>query len=216
MIVIIDNMNILNRIWHRSITILCHRLYPNIHETAVVDHRACIYSKKNLYMEQNTNLDAGALIMNTRAKFIVKKWSGAAVGLTVITGNHLSVPGMNLKQVTNSVKDKMDNNHMLDKDVIVEEDVWIASNVTLLSGVFIGRGAIVGSGSVVRSKVPPYAIVIGNPARIVGFRFTPDEVIEHEKVLYSENERLPIELLEKNYEKYCIKRIKQIKEYIRL
>lgn len=87
-----------------------------------------------------------------------------------------------------------------------------------MSGVTIGRGSEVGSGSgsVVRSSVPPYSVVIGNPAKVVGFRFTPNEIIEHEKVLYENDERLPQDVLEKNYEKYFLKRIKDIKQFIKL
>ena len=85
--------------------------------------------------------------------------------------------------------------------------------MTLLSGVHLNRGATVGAGSVVRTSIPPYAIVAGNPAKIVGFRFTPEEIIEHEKVLYPEEERLPLELLEKNYKKYFLDHIKEIKAY---
>ena len=55
--------------------------------------------------------------------------------------------------------------------------------------------------------------MIGNPAKVVGFKFTPEEVIEHEKALYSEEERLPLELLEKNYKKYFLDHIKEIKAY---
>ncbi|KAA6303732.1 MAG: Streptogramin A acetyltransferase [Candidatus Ordinivivax streblomastigis] len=77
----------------------------------------------------------------------------------------------------------------------------------------VGRGAIVGAGAVCRKSVPPYAVVIGNPARIIKFKFTPDEVIEHEKVLYPEEERLPLDLLKENYDKYFVKRIDEIKNY---
>ena len=88
------------------------------------------------------------------------------------------------------------------QDITVAEDVWMATNVTLLMGAHIGRGAVIGAGSVIRSKVPPYAIVMGNPAMIVGFKFNPEQVIEHEKALYPPEERLPLDLLEKNYKKY--------------
>jgi acetyltransferase-like isoleucine patch superfamily enzyme len=55
--------------------------------------------------------------------------------------------------------------------VIIENDVWIASNVTLRPGVRIGNGAIVAGSSVVVKDVPPYAIVGGNPAQIIRYRF---------------------------------------------
>ena len=181
-----------------------------------VDDSVIVSAPRNLYMYEHTNIDAGAVIMNTRAKFIMKKYSGAAIGLTVITGAHMSIIGKWFKQVSDNDKDVLDTNHEYDKDVIVEEDVWIASNVTIFHGVTIGRGAIIGGGSVIRTNIPPYAILTGNPAKIVGFKFAPHEVIEHEKRLYSECDRLPLEILEKNYTKYFINRINEIKTHTRL
>jgi len=70
--------------------------------------------------------------------------------------------------------------------------------------VIIGCGAVIGSGSVIRNSIPPYAIVIGNPAKVIGFRFSPQEVTEHEKLIYPENERLSLNLLKINYQKYFI------------
>ena len=63
----------------------------------------------------------------------------------------------------------------------VENDVWIASNATIMSGVTIGNGAVVAANSVVTKSVPPYAVVAGNPARIVKYRFEKpviDKLIE--------------------------------------
>ena len=207
-------MNILTRIWHRGLTILCHCLYRNVSPKAIIDHRVIVYNKNNLYMDEDSNIDAGGVIMNTRANFIMKKWSGAAIGLLAVTGNHMQLVGKSLKQSTDADKDELDINHELDKDIVVEEEVWIGSNVTLLAGVTLGRGSIIGSSCVVRSgKVPPYAVLAGNPAKVVAFRFTPEEIIEHEKALYPEEERLPLELLEKNYKKYFLDHIKEIKAY---
>ncbi|MBO0345715.1 CatB-related O-acetyltransferase [Roseibium sp. CAU 1637] len=66
-------------------------------------------------------------------------------------------------------------------DTTVGHDVWIGTDATILPGVSIGSGAIVGSKSVVGSDVPPYAIVAGNPARIIRTRFdaaTVDRLLE--------------------------------------
>lgn len=190
--------------------------YPNISSSTRIGRNVTVRNSRNLVMGENTNIDQDAFIMNSRAKLIMKKNSGAAIGLLAITGNHMSVVGMNLKQVTNEVKDEKDINHEMDKDILIDEDVWIAARVTLLSGAHLGRGCEVGSGSVVRGNIPPYAVVIGNPCKVVGFRFTPDEILEHEKLQYEEKERLPIELLQKNYDKYFINRIKEIKQFSKL
>ena len=62
-------------------------------------------------------------------------------------------------------------------DTIIGNDVWIGQNATILPGVHIGDGAIIGANSVVGSDVPPYTIIVGNPARAIRKRFD-DELIE--------------------------------------
>lgn len=163
----------------------------------------------NIYLYDRCHIMGGGLISAAGAKFIMKKNSGAAENLTVFTTSHPSFVG-------EWFLDKGSGNAFSEaKDIIVEEDVWIAANVTLLMGAHIGRGAVVGAGSVIRKSVPPYAIVAGNPAKIVGFKFTPEEILEHEKALYPEEERLSLDLLEKNYKKYYIDRIKEIKDFLK-
>ncbi|MBW4022471.1 MAG: CatB-related O-acetyltransferase [Proteobacteria bacterium] len=61
-------------------------------------------------------------------------------------------------------------------NVVVGNDVWLGHSSVVLSGVTIGDGAVVGARAVVTRDVPPYAIVAGNPARVLRYRF-PDEVI---------------------------------------
>lgn len=56
-------------------------------------------------------------------------------------------------------------------DVVIGHDVWLGDGCTLLSGVTIGHGAVVGARAVVVRDVPPYAIVAGNPATIIKYRF---------------------------------------------
>ncbi len=61
------------------------------------------------------------------------------------------------------------------KPVSIEEDVWLAANVFIMPGVTIGRGAVISACSVVHKSIPPYALVAGNPARVVGWRKRPDD-----------------------------------------
>ena len=61
-------------------------------------------------------------------------------------------------------------------DVVIDSDVWIGSHVTIMSGVHIGDGAVIAANSHVVKDVPPYAIVGGNPAKIIRYRFAPDHV----------------------------------------
>lgn len=61
-------------------------------------------------------------------------------------------------------------------DVVIGNDVWVGHGSLIISGVEVGDGAVIGAGSVVRRDVPPYAIVVGNPARVTGFRFEPEQI----------------------------------------
>lgn len=66
----------------------------------------------------------------------------------------------------------------------VGDDVWIGFGAIVLTGTTIGRGAIIGAGAVVTRPVPPYAIAVGQPARIVASRFSASEAALHESILY--------------------------------
>ncbi len=61
-------------------------------------------------------------------------------------------------------------------DVTIGNDVWIGSNATIMSGVTVGDGAVIAANSCVTRDVAPYAIVGGNPARMLRHRFDADTV----------------------------------------
>jgi len=56
-----------------------------------------------------------------------------------------------------------------ERPVIIEDDVWIGFNAIVLKGIRIGRGAIIGAGVIVTKDIPPFAVVVGNPARIIKY-----------------------------------------------
>ena len=58
----------------------------------------------------------------------------------------------------------------------IGNDVWIGNNVIIKYGVKIGDGAILGAGAVVTKDVEPYSIVGGVPAKVIKYRFSPDEI----------------------------------------
>lgn len=171
---------------------------------------ACSCPEK-IFLDEHTSIYEGARFIispvGENGKFIMKAHSYAAQGLTVITNSHVRQVGMHNLETAET------HEHDVDKDVIVEEEVGIGVGVTLLSGVKIGRGATVGAGSICVNNIPPYAVVMGNPAQVVGFVFTPEQIIEHEKALYPEELRLPLAKLEKNYQRYYVNHIADIAKF---
>lgn len=186
------------------------RKFGYFSNTARVRYPIRIKGIENVYMNDGTHLLSGAFIIAKGAKFVMMKNSGAAENLTVVTNTHPTFIG-------EWFMEKGSNNDFIEaKDIIVEEDVWIASNVTLLMGAHIGRGSVLGSGSVIRSKIPPYAVVMGNPAKVVGFKFNPEQILEHESKLYPLEERLTRETIENNYKKFFLDRISEIKSFTKI
>lgn len=64
------------------------------------------------------------------------------------------------------------------KEVIIGNDVWLGHGAVVQQGVSIGDGAVIGSNAVVTKDVPPYAIVVGVPARVIRYRFGEDVIKE--------------------------------------
>lgn len=62
-------------------------------------------------------------------------------------------------------------------DVIIGNDVWIGNRAIILGNIEIGDGAVIGAGAIVTKNVPPYAVVVGVPARILKYRFN-NEIIK--------------------------------------
>lgn len=157
-------------------------------ENATLGIPADLKNPQNIYLYDHARIGRRSTIMTMgNSRFIMKRESGAAEGLIVITSNH--------KQRIGSFRTGGNDDNIY-RDIIVEEDVWIGINVTLLSGAHIGRGAIIGAGAVVTKEIPPYAVAVGNPARVIKFKWSIDDILKHEKLLYTEQERFSREQLE--------------------
>lgn len=87
--------------------------------------------------------------------------------------------------------------------LVIGDFAWIGAKAMIMPGTSeIGRGAVISANTVVSQRIPPYAIVQGYPAKIVGFRCNPEVVAEFERNNYPPEERIPIETLKANYSKY--------------
>lgn len=155
-----------------------------------------ISNPSQVYLHDYSRLQSRHTIYNYTGKFVLKEYSGASVDLLVVTGNH--TPTVGIPQYLLALSHIND----MEKDVIVEEDVWIGARVTLLAGVHIGRGAVIGANTLVNKEIPPYAVVVGNPAKIIAAKFSIDQILEHERILYPENKRFNKQYLEYLFNQY--------------
>ena len=156
-----------------------------------------IMSPKTVHLEDNTVLRAGLSIQNNHNEHVyIKKYTVISKNVTIVTNNHRSTVGI--------PQCLLGASHINDtsRDITIGEDVWVGTNATILSGGDVGRGCIVGACSLVTRPVPPYALVVGSPAKIVGVKFTIDQILEHEKKLYPASDRMSRRELEDIFAKY--------------
>jgi len=104
---------------------------------------------------------------------------------TIKIGNHVAIAPMT--QIY-SFSNHYEPNKYIEEcevvaDVIIEDNVLVGSAVSILPGVLVGEGAVIGAGAVVTKDVPPYTVVAGVPARVIGLRTRdlPFESSEHTK-----------------------------------
>lgn len=112
-------------------------------------------------------------------RVVIGKFCSIATGVTVIAGGDHRLDWvttyplhakLNLSGVSPS------DCHISKGDVVIGSDVWIGRGAVILSGVEVGDGAVIGAHSVVAKAVPPYAVVVGNPAAVVSMRFKDEQV----------------------------------------
>lgn len=145
----------------------------------------------NMSIGERSSIPKGSTFYCTKAPLTIGKNVIFGPRPTIITGDHrVNVIG---KYIIDN-HDKLPEN---DLPVIIEDDVWTGANVTILKGVTIGRGTIIAAGAVVTKSCPPYSIIGGVPAKIIKYRFTINEIIEHEKKLYPESKRFNLEDLKR-------------------
>ena len=142
------------------------------------------FTYRNVTIGNDVYIGPHALFLCTESQIFI--------GNKVLFGPHVTIIGGDhrITDVGRFIYDVLDKHPEDDQDVHIEDDVWIGTNTTLLKGVTVGRGAVVAAGALVTKDVPPYAIVGGVPAKVLKYRFTPEQIQEHERQLYAEDKRL--------------------------
>lgn len=96
---------------------------------------------------------------------------------SISEGVHINPVNHNLKLVSTHPFVGNNGHYALENETVtIGNDVLISINAIILSGVHIDNGAVIGAGAVVTHDVPPYAIVAGVPAKIIGYRFEKEKI----------------------------------------
>lgn len=138
-----------------------------------------IYSFRNISVGDNVSLGYRPLLIASRSRIVIGNYVMFGPQVTIRGGNHrIDLLGRYMISVRDDEKRIED-----DPGVVIEDDVWVGTRAIILAGVTIGRGAVVAAGAVVTKSVPPYAIVGGNPARILRMRWSEADISEHERII---------------------------------
>lgn len=171
-------------------------LYRQCHETAIIEMPFNISEYSQISIGPYTKIRSGFVFLGNKGTLTIKKYTAIAFNCVVVTDGH--TPTLKVPHIIGG------SYHINDKatDIIINEAVWIGVNCMLLPGTVIGRGSIIGAGSMVNKEIPPYAVAVGSPAKIIASTFSIDEIIEHEIALYPPEERFTRQELEEIFSKY--------------
>lgn len=118
------------------------------------------YNHSNIYIGDNTYINGGSIVAGDSSKVFIGK-------------DCLISYNVHIRTVTHNYKNKdtlirMQGN--LEENIVIGDDVWIGYGVQILPEVKIGNGAVIGAGAIVTKNVEEYAIAVGCPAKVIGFR----------------------------------------------
>lgn len=146
-----------------------------IHSTSKVESGSSVVNTK---MDKHSFCGYDCDIVNSE----IGSFTSIANGVIIGGGMHpVDWVGMSpvFYEGTDSVKAKF-SEHQREpvKTTYIGHDVWIGRNVLIKQGISIGNGAVVGMGSVVTKDIPAYAIVAGNPAKLIRMRFDDETIVK--------------------------------------
>jgi len=173
---------LIGKIYNRVLMYIFKSSFASIGRNVIFHPDKSEFTYKNITIGDNVGIGNGARFIAAISHIYIGNNVAFAPNVTIRGGNHrYDIIGKFITDYTE--KDKRPED---DEAVHIGNDVWIGTNVTILKGVKIGNGAIVAAGALVNKSIPPYAIVGGVPAKILKYRFTEDEVKQHERILYNE------------------------------
>ncbi len=128
-----------------------------------IDRSVQIYGPENVKIGNDVHIQFGC-------SFFVSAKDGLTIGDGCVFAHDVQILTRNHNYDSDDLEYIPYDKRQIDRPVEIGEYSWIGARVTILPGVKIGRGVVVGAGSVVTKNVPDYAVVGGNPAKILKYR----------------------------------------------
>lgn len=155
------------------INVLCGNFEQSIRKIYIDEDQSVV----GVTLGEGSYLVKGSLEFGgSQCHVLIGKYASISYGIKFIVGlNHdsSSVSTYPFQEVFEGAFDKNADLHPQCNNcqIIIGNDVWIGAHATIMGGVKIGNGAVIGAGAVVAKDVPPYAVVVGNLARAIRYRF---------------------------------------------
>jgi len=150
---------------------LCHKI--NTAEPMSEEYNALLCELFGRELDEKTTVEPPVIVDYARQITIGRGvFIGAGFSATSFGGIEIEDGAMIAMHCTVTTVNHQyeDLNLVVGKSVKIGKGAWIGARVTIVPGVTVGEGAVIGAGSVVTKDVPPYAVAVGNPARIIKYR----------------------------------------------
>lgn len=155
--------SLLGRLSKKCRTLVCKQFFRSTGRNVNVEHGAYFGSGRFVEIGDNSGIGVDCHVP-----------ANIRIGKDVMMGPEVLIIGWNQNHRFDDVAIPMRLQGREDGlPVVIEDDVWLGARVIVLPGIRIGRGAVIGAGAVVAKDVPPFALCVGNPARIIKFRNKP-------------------------------------------
>jgi len=151
-------------VWRKLRFLICSPLFAYCGKNVNIERRAFFGSGKSLSIGNNSAIGINATILGP-----------VTIGRNVMMGEDVIVITRNHQFSWTDIP-MIEQGYQEWQPVTIGDNVWIGARVIILGGVSIGSGVIIGAGAVVSKDIPNYAVVVGNPARIVRYRNNLDEI----------------------------------------
>lgn len=155
-----------------------------IGENAKIVHGVTIHAGKQISIGDYSIINGpNTTIANSIHKIKIGRFCSIARNVDIQEYNHC-FKGISTHFVLKHVHNERNQEAEIYSNGPIEigNDVWISTQSVILGGVSIGNGAIIAAKSLVNKDVPPYAIVGGSPAKVIGYRFAPEIIAKLQEI----------------------------------